>query len=331
MATIMDVAKEAGVSRTTVSRVLNNSPRVDQATRKNVLNVIRKLNYQPSNVARNFRKKETKLIAVLIPRVSNPFYGNLLYGMEEVAIKKGYNIILCNTGGDPAREMRYLRMLEQKQVDGLIMAGLNNSPDVVKAYLQYGPIVIACGYTDDDSIPAVVIDDTKAARMAVEHLVSLGHQRIAFINGPEHITLCRDRKKGYIQALEENGLTVFEEWIQHSDFTIEGGYQCTNNLLQLKDRPSAIFAANDDMAVGVIQALQEYGVHVPKEMAVVGFDNNPMATVVSPKLTTIDQPIFLIGLKSMEKLIGCLENGDMVDHQRIILDTKLCIRESSVL
>lgn len=330
MSTILDVARLAGVSRSTVSRVLNESPRVDSETREKVLKAIKRLNFQPSLVARNLRKQETKLIAVLIPNISNPFNARLMEGMEQVAVKNGYNIILCNTGGDPNREIQYLQMLEQKQVDGVILTALRNPADMVKPYLQYGPIVLACEYLDDDAIPAVTIDNIKAARMALEHLIELGHKRIAFINGTEHIILCRDRKRGYLQALENKGIPISHELIRQSDFTIEGGFHCTKDLMELACPPTAIFAANDDMAVGSVKALHKLGLHVPKDVAIVGFDNNRLASVVEPNLTTVDQPIYRIGQEVVNLLLTCLEGGtEMVNPRRITLETKLCIRQSS--
>lgn len=328
MPTILDVAKKAGVSRSTVSRVLTNSNRVDPETKQKVLAVMKELNYQPSQVARNLRRQETKLIAVLIPGISNPFFGSLVQGMEEVAIKKGYNVILCNMGEDPVRQMEYLQMLERKQVDGVILTALRNPLDEVKAYLQYGPIVLASEYVEDDSLPAVVIDNIKAAERVTEHLIMKGHKRIGFINGPEHIILCRDRQEGYIQTLEKYEISASHDLIMSSDFTIKGGFECAKQLLELEEKPSAIFAANDDMAVGVIQAVQERGLRVPQDVSVVGFDNVQISRVVQPNLTTIDQPIFQIGIKSMELLMSCLE-GNVLEDKRTVLEANLCIREST--
>lgn len=328
MPTILDVAKKAGVSRSTVSRVLTNSNRVDPETKQKVLAAMKELNYQPSQVARNLRKQETNLIAVLIPCISNPFFGSLVRGLEEVAVNKGYNIILCSTGEDPIRQIEYLRMLERKQVDGVILTALRNPLEEVKAFLQHGPIVLASEYAEDDSLPAVVIDNIRAAEHVTEHLILKGHKRIGFINGPEHIILCRDRQRGYVQTLEKYGIPVSHDSILCGDFTMEGGFGCAKQLLQLEEKPSAIFAANDEMAVGVIQAVQEQGLRVPQDVAVVGFDNVQISRVVQPNLTTIDQPIFQIGVQAMELLMSCLE-GIVLKDKRIVLETNLCIREST--
>ncbi|WP_410512867.1 LacI family DNA-binding transcriptional regulator [Paenibacillus sp. BR2-3] len=326
--TILDVAEKAGVSRSTVSRVLTNSNRVDPETRHRVLAAIKEINYQPSQVARNLRRQKTNLIAVLIPGISNPFFGSLVQGMEEVAVKKGYNVILCNTGEDPAREIEYLRMLERKQVDGVIMTALRNPLEKVEAFLKYGPIVLASEYTDDDSIPAVMIDNGEAACKVTEHLILKGHMRIGFINGPGHIILCRDRQKGYVQTLEKYAIPVSDDLIICSDFSIEGGFECAKQLLKLEEKPTAIFAANDEMAVGVIQAVKEQGLRVPQDVSVAGFDNVQISRVVQPHLTTVDQPIFQIGVKSVELLMSCLEES-VLEGKRMVLEANLCIREST--
>lgn len=328
MPTILDVAKKAGVSRSTVSRVLTNSNRVDPETRKKVFAAMKELNYQPSQAARNLRRQETKLIAVLIPCISNPFFGSLVQGMEEVAVKKGYHVILCNTGEDPILEIEYLRMLERKQVDGIIMTAHRNPLEKVKSFLKFGPIVFASEYTEDDSLPAVIIDNSEAAGKVTEHLIMKGHRRIGFINGPEHIILCRDRQEGYLHMLEKYDIPVSDGLILCSDFTMEGGFKSAKHLLDLEEKPTAIFATNDEMAVGVIQAVQEQGLRVPQDVAVAGFDNIQISQVVQPNLTTIDQPIFQIGVKSMELLMSCLEET-VLEETRIKLKANLCIRNST--
>lgn len=320
----------AVVSKSTVSRVLNESSNVDEETRKKVLQAIKELKYKPNSFARNFRNRETKLIAVVIPNISNAFLGKLVQGMEDVAVKNGYNIILCNTGENADREIQYVSMLEQKQVDGIILTALRNPLEMIKPYLKYGPIILASEYLDDDFLPSVCIDNIAAAQKATEYLIKSGHERIAFINGPKNIILCRDRKTGYINVINNNGLSVCDYLIQHNDFTIEGGYKSTERLLKLTDRPTAIFVANDEMAVGAVKSLQKHGLNAPKDMAVIGFDNVPVSTVVEPNLTTIDQPIYKIGFEAVNLLITCLRSGiDSIEHRRITLKTKLCIRQSS--
>jgi LacI family repressor for deo operon, udp, cdd, tsx, nupC, and nupG len=330
--TIVDVAKLAGVSRSTVSRVLNNSPRVDQETRSRVFKAIEQLNYEPSVAARNLRKQETRMIAVLVPDISNPFFSRLLEGMEEVSIQHGYKIILCITGGDAGRELQYIRLIERKQVDGVILTALRNPLEVIKPYLQYGPIVFANEYLDDDPLPSVSIDNVASSRMVTEHFIELGHRRIAFINGPEHIIICRDRRHGYVQALERAGIPIDDQLVREGDYSMEGGFRCTEDLLKLPSPPTSIFAANDTMAVGVVKALQRQGLNIPEDVAVAGFDNNPYSTVVEPNVTTVDQPINEMGAQSVQLLLQWIEKREEpMESRRVVLQTSLCIRPSSTL
>jgi LacI family repressor for deo operon, udp, cdd, tsx, nupC, and nupG len=331
-ATIVDVAKLAGVSRSTVSRVLNNSPRVDQETRRKVFKAIEQLNYEPSAAARNLRKQETRLIAVLVPDISNPFFSRLLEGMEGAAIQHGYKIILCITGEDAGRELQYMRLIERKQVDGMILTALRNPLEVIQPFLQYGPIVFANEYLDHDPLPSVAIDNIASSRMVMEHFIALGHRRIAFINGPEHIIICRDRRIGYVHALEHAGIPVDEALIREADYSMNGGDRCTETLLMLTSPPTAIFAANDTMAVGVLKALKRHGMNIPEDVAVAGFDNNPFSTVVEPNVTTVDQPINEMGDQAMQLLLQWIDKGEEpVESRRIVLETSLCIRQSSIL
>ncbi len=328
MPTILDVAAKAGVSRSTVSRVLTDSSRVDPATKRRVLAVMAELNYRPSQVARNLRRSQTRMIALLVPDIANPFFGQLVQGVEAVAVRQGYHVILCNTAEDPIRELDYLRMLERKQVDGIILTALRNPPEVIQTFLPFGPVVLAGEYTRDDVFPAVTIDNVAAAAQATEHLIARGHKRIGFINGPTQTLLSADRLSGYRQALFNHGLDTLPELIQTGDFCLAGGRLCAERLLALVNRPTAIFAANDDMAVGAIQAAQARQLRVPEDVAVVGFDDLPVARVVRPQLTTVAQPIHRLGEVAMEWLmLGLMGKAQPSLHRMLPVD--LVIRESS--
>jgi LacI family repressor for deo operon, udp, cdd, tsx, nupC, and nupG len=310
--------------------VLNDSPRVDQDTRQKVFQAIKQLNYEPSAAARNLRRQETRLIAVFVPDISNPFFSRLLEGMEEVSIKHGYKIILCITGGDAGRELQYIRLIERKEVDGVILTALRNPMQVIKAYLQYGPIMLVNEYLDDDPLPSVAIDNVASSRMVVEHLIEQGHRRIAFINGPEQIIICRDRRRGYVEALERAGIPIDATLIREGDYSMEGGFRCTEELLKLPSAPTSIFAANDTMAVGAVKALKRHGLNIPEDVAVAGFDNNPYSIVVEPNLTTVDQPIYEMGAQAVHLLLQWIEKGkEPVESRRVVLETSLCIRQSS--
>ncbi len=328
MPTILDVAAKAGVSRSTVSRVLTGSSKVDVETKRRVMAAMAELNYRPNPVARHLRRQRTGLIALLVPDLANPFFGILATGMEAVAVAHGYHIVLCNTAEDPVRELDYLRLLETNQVDGMVMAAMRNDPEAVKAFRRWGPVVLACEYLDDDSLPAVGIDNTEAAMKATAFLIAKGHTGIAFINGPGRTPLSRDRLDGYRNTLHRHGLEIRSEFIQTGDFSHDSGFACTAKLLAMTPRPSAIFAANDEMAVGAIHAAQTRGLRVPQDIAVVGMDDLPVARMVRPTLTTVTQPIAQIGTVAMQVLMSELA-GNGVDNRRWVLDSELTVRDST--
>ncbi|MNH78928.1 Catabolite control protein A [compost metagenome] len=327
MANILDVAAKAGVSRSTVSRVINNSERVDAETRKNVLQAMKDLNYQPSRVAQSLRNQKTYLIAVLVPRLSNPFYARLMQGIESQALAHGYHIILCNTGFDPDKEFEYLKLLEHAQVDGIIITAFRSSLETVQSFKKFGPIVLVGEYLDNDLFPTVTVDYQKAAYAATEHLLKLGHRQIGLAVGSLDSVINRDREMGYRKALADYGVPVSEDWIRASAVGLDEGRQFLRSLLSSRGLPTAVFAASDELAVGIIQEAKKQNIAVPVELAVVGFDDLPIASIVEPQLTTIAQPTEEIGVRSMSLLLDCLK-GKSITERRIILETQLTIRDS---
>lgn len=327
MPNILDVATLAGVSRTTVSRVLNLSERVDEVTREKVLQAMRELDYQPSRVAQSLRKQKTHMIAVLIPRVSNPFYSELMQGIEGEATRHGYSVILCNTENDLQKELQYLRMIEQHQVDGIIMTSFMNDKETLCSFESYGPIVLIGEYTEDDLFPVVTVDHFEGAYMATEHLLKLGHRKVGMIAGSSRSLIARDREKGFRQALTDYQVPIVEAWIKESSYSISNGKQYMKELLALEEQPTAVFAGNDELAVGVIQGGKEQGLRVPQDMAVIGFDGQLIGTIVEPKLTTVVQPIELLGSTGMSLLIRKLR-GEVVSSQPALLPTMLEVKES---
>lgn len=327
MPNILDVAAHAGVSRTTVSRVLNQSERVDESTRQKVLQAIKELGYEPSRVAQSLRRQKTQMIAVLVPRVSNPFYSALMQGIEAEAAQHGYYVILCNTENDLQKEIQYLKMIEHHQVDGIIMTALRNDKETVRSYESYGPIVMIGEYTEDNLFPVVTVDHYAAAYTAAEHLLKLGHRKVGMVGGSKQSLIARDRESGFRQALLDYSVPVHDAWIKESSYSILNGKQYARELLAAEDRPTAVFAGNDELAVGVIQAIKEQGLRVPKDMAIVGFDGQLIGSIVEPRLTTIEQPIEMLGTVGMSLLISRL-NGKTVVPERTLLQTSLSVKES---
>nr|WP_232854527.1 LacI family DNA-binding transcriptional regulator [Geobacillus stearothermophilus] len=327
MASIKDVAKRANVSTATVSRVLRNTGNVTEETRQRVLEAIEALNYQPNVLGRYLRRMETETVLVVVPDITNPFFSKVLRGIEAVALKHGYQVLLGDTQNDARLEEQYLNVLPQRQVDGMIFLTARIRKELMEEMARQFPIVLACEYLEGTDIPTVSIDNISSARKATEHLIRLGHCRIAHLSGPMNIILSRDRLRGYQQALAQHELEADAALVQEGDFTYESGYNLTLKLLALEKPPTAIFAANDEMAIGAIKAVRHRGGRVPDDVAVVGFDDIQMASIFEPSLTTIAQPMFEIGQKAMELLLALIE-GTSARRRQLVLPDRLVIRDS---
>lgn len=329
MATIQEVAREAGVSVATVSRVMNKNATVSEKTRQKVERAIKELQYEPNMLGRNLRCSESRMLMVLVPSISNPFYSRIVQGIEDVARKNQYNILLCTTDSDVEREKVYLDMLKHRISDGII----SMDPAVDLSYLkgldkQY-PIIQCCEYSEDEAIPYVTINNTLAAYKAVKHLITMGHKQIAMINSDETFLYARQRKQGYLKALAEFNLPVREEWMIHTDLGFESGQRAARSFLSLTEKPSAIFAVSDTLAIGALKTLKEEGISVPQEMAVVGFDNIQFASMMNPSLTTVAQPMYEMGCEAARMLIKRITEPDEA-VESIILNHELIIRESTM-
>ena len=327
MAKLSDVAKLANVSTATVSRVLTNAENVTEKTRRKVLDAIEELNYHPNILGRQLRKMATNTILVVVPDITNPFFSKVLRGIEMLAMQNGYQVLLADTQNYIISETEYLNFLHYKQVEGIILLTTKSNQQLVKQLSEDSPVVLACEYMEEAQIPTVSIDNISSARKITQHLIRLGHSRIAHICGPMDIILSRDRLKGYQQAIGQNHLELDPILIQEGDFSYESGYNLMNKLLALENPPTAVFAANDLMAIGAIKSIKSHQLSVPQDIAVVGFDDIQMASIMEPAITTISQPAFEIGNKAMELLLGLMAKEQIVKKQ-YILEDQLVIRES---
>lgn len=327
MVTISDVAKLANVSTATVSRVLSNSGNVKKETTEKVLEAIQKLNYQPNILARQLRKLETKTILVVVPDITNTFFSKILRGIERVAIENDYEVLLGDTGNDVERERGYLDILRQKKADGMILLTARLESHLLEEMAGEFPVVLACEYLEGSTIPTVSIDNISSARKATEYLINLGHRRIGFISGPLNVILSRDRLKGFRQAMAQHNIPIESFLVQEGDFSFESGYNMMMKFLAFDQPPTAVFAANDEMAIGAIKAIKSKGLNVPDDISVVGFDDIKFASIYEPALTTISQPMFEIGKKAMELLIKLI-NKDQLEKNQYILEDQLVIRET---
>ncbi len=331
MSNIREVAKKAGVSVATVSRVLNHPESVSAATMELVLDTMNKMQYTPNGFARSLALNRSSTIALLIPNILNPLYPQIAKGVEDVAHQKGYNILLCNTEENGEKERDYLHMLIEKRVGGFILtASQLENKDLQKIKNQNIPFVMIGRNREEIDENMVFTDYHIGAYEITQHLIDVGYRNIAHITGSLNQIENLQKKKGYEAALQEAGMVLRSEYIVEGNNEIEGGYLGAKKLLQLKKRPQAIFAANDLMAIGAIDAIKTSGLNVPDDVAIVGFDDITMASFIEPKLTTISQPVYKMGLIAARLLFESIENRQQEDgfKQKIFVQPKLMVRKS---
>jgi LacI family repressor for deo operon, udp, cdd, tsx, nupC, and nupG len=331
LSNIREVAKRAGVSTATVSRVLSRPDVVSPDTRSRVLKAVERLGYAPNSVAKNLRTLKSRKLLVTVPDISNPFFALILQGIEDMAQKNGYSVLLGDTQHDEQREERYALMLKQKEADGLIFLG-HRLPKLAAAVVQElapncAPIVNGCEFSADLCVPSVHIDNAKAASEAMRHLYDLGHRRIGVVTGPLLSPLSRDRLKGALACASAQGADG-DILIRHGDFSIRSGAESAATLLTCPDRPTAVFCFNDEMAMGVIGQARSRGLRVPDDLSVVGFDDIRFAQCTDPPLTTVAQPMREIGEGTVRLLLEIL-NGSQIAPVSITLPHTLQVRAST--
>jgi LacI family transcriptional regulator len=320
LVSIVDVARRAGVSVASASRVLSNaSYPVSEETRGKVLQAAQELHYAPNSLARSLRAQRSNLVAVLVGDNADPYFAEITRGVEEVANDCGYLTIVCNTERKGERELHYLQMLQDYRADGVIFAGSGlNEPGhterlntIVQTMRERGAAIVTLAQ-HTLQVPAIQIDNASGARAMTRYLLELGHRRIAFIGGPSNLIVANMRLQGYMAALIEAGLDVDHTLILAGSFDREGGEQAVRNLAQIPEpqRPSAIFAANDETAFGVLRGLNSLGWRVPEDISVCGFGDLPMAQVVVPSLTTVHIGLRDLGRSGMRKLLAQLQHED---------------------
>jgi LacI family transcriptional regulator len=327
-ATIADVARAAAVSIATVSRVINDAPhRVGEATRRRVLRAVRALDFRPNVLARSLHRLRTRTIGLILPDISNPYYAEITRGIEAVARRHGYALFICNTEREPAAMAHHIRLCREHQVDGVIVAGGGTWGRAHLAGLAArGTAAVLIG-RHDVRLPAVRVDNVKGAYLAAQHLIRAGHRRIAVIAGPAASTTGADRLAGYRLAAREHGLAIPRRWVRAGDLRPTSGAEAAAALLRLRPRPTAILAANDQMAIGAMRAARAVGLAVPGDLSVVGFDDIELASCVTPPLTTMALPLARMGAAAMEIMLRCL--ADPHHAEEIWFTPELAARESS--
>ena len=327
--TIKDVAKAAGVSIATVSRILNNKDGVSDELISKVQAAIKELEYQPNNFARALKMQQSRSIGLIIPDIENPYFPALVRGVQDAAQTNDYALLPCNTDGKPEEEERYIKFLLSKQVDGILFVGNLEFAQNCEWLLSIPvPVVLLDRRVSGASNSAVLTDNRLGAFMAVEHLIKQGRRRIAMVGGKGKSSSSQERTSGYIAAHQAYEYPCVQSLLFSGDFSFEGGYKAAQALITAGDLFDAVFAANDMMAIGVIQCLTQYGRRIPEDVAVVGYDDIHMAAWYKPSLTTINQPVYDMGRIGVDLLIKCLNNGP-VEQQVVLLKPELIVRQSS--
>jgi len=327
-----DVAREAGVSLMTVSRVINDKEDVSAETRERVLKIIASLDYRPSAIARSLATQETRTIGLVIPDVTNPFFADITRGVEQLAYAQGYHVFLCNSEEDPQRELAVILSLEEKRVDGLILCSSRIEEKILIDLLARLPVVVlinrSLNLDGEDAFQSVILDEVQGGKLATQHLINTGHHRIGFLAGPPVSFSGRGRKQGYQAAMLAAGLAPNPGWVVHCLPTVEGGFQACYELLMHCPDVNALFCYNDLVAVGALHACAELGRSIPKDIAIVGHDDIPLARLVSPSLTTCRVPRHELGSLAVQALIERLKDCPS-GCQPIVLEPELVLRNSA--
>jgi LacI family transcriptional regulator len=330
MTTIHDVAKQAGVSSMTVSRVLNGSKHISPSTRERVERAISELGYVPNDLARSLRRKRSRTLALILSDITNPFFTAIARGVEDAANDSDFSVVFCNTDESNDKELRYVNNILQRQIDGTLLIPASDSQETLELFLQHKQTVVLIDRRIEHNtlFDCVLGDSYNGAYELVQHLLTLGHRRIAFLGGPESVSTSQDRLAGYQHALTNAGIAIRAEYICFDQYTQGAGYDNTQQFLQLAAPPTAIFAANNFLAFGAMAAIKEAHLQVPQDLSLVLFDDLPDQMNYEPFFTAATQPAYEIGQQAARLLLARIE-GDQSEPQEIILPTSLVIRNSS--
>lgn len=330
MTTIQDMARELGLSAMTVSRALNQHPDVKTETRQRILALAAERRYRPNRWARSLVTSKSEIVGVVIPDISHSFFSEITRGVQDVIEHRGYNLMLCHSHGDTHREMQEIDMLVGSRVEGLIVASQQaaDSPEsFIELEQQDVPFVLIDRFFTDYDCPRVVVDDVAVGTLATEHLIELGHRKIAHIPGP-NVTSSFLRTQGFRETLRKHGLAVEPDWIVSGDYQKEGGYEAMRKLLKNRERPTAVFASNDPGAIGAIAACREAGLGVPGDVSIVGAGCIEGSYHPNPFVTTVDWPRTDLGHRAAEMLLRLI-NGERIEQRHVVFEPRLLKRQST--
>lgn len=330
--TIHDIARDLEIDSSTVSRALNNSPRVSKKTKKRILAKANELGYQRNSLASNLRTNKTNTIGVIVPRISRNFFSNVISGIEDTAYQAGYNVVICQSLESFEREKKIMDTLLSNRVDGVLLSTSMETValDHLQSYLNHGgPIVFYDRPRDFENCSSISIDDYKGSFEATEHLITKGCKNIVYFSGPQVVSLYQNRKRGYMDALKKHGIPYRETYCIESLLTEKDGTASAKKMLKLK-AVDGLYSANDTAAISAIQYLKSKGINIPNDIAVVGFNNDPISAVIEPSLTTVNQPDFEMGRIASSVLISQIEaKNTSINNKSQVLDVELIVRDSS--
>ncbi|WP_127145522.1 LacI family DNA-binding transcriptional regulator [Pelagibacterium montanilacus] len=329
MATLSDVAREAGVSPTAVSRYLNNRIELPQITTDRIDAAIAKLDYRPNLLAKRLSTGKTEAIALVTPEIANPFFAELAAAIEQEAERHGYAVYISSTRGSREREIAAINRLRDQHVDGLIM--MTNEPDdgrLATLLRKRSNVVILDEDIPGVDVPRIFVENAQGAYLATRHLIDAGHRDIALVSGPETLFSVKERREGFARAMAESGLPIRPDWVLLGAYTRAFGHEAAQRLLTGPDRPSAILACSDYIAIGILEATRRMGLSVPTDLSLVGFDDMPFAELVHPALTSVRQPIAEMGRQAVEKIMAMIA-GKAPPPSLTRLPVELVIRHSA--
>jgi LacI family transcriptional regulator len=325
--TMLDIAKKAGVSKATVSMVLNKrDENISSDTRDKILQITNDMNYIPNSLARSLSTKKTETIGIILPDITNPFFSEIARAIEDVANNLGYNVIFCDSDNEINKENKYVKLLVSKLVDGVIFIAGGESIHNLEILINNNvPFVLVDRYVEGfENFYGVYCLNKLGITEAVDYLVNKGKKTIAFVRGPHSVGISKQRLEGYIEAMKKYGL-FNEKLIFENEFTIDGGIETTKKILNLKEKVDSIIYSNDIMAFGGIKVLLKKGYNIPKDISIIGYDNIEISQFTEPELTTVSQPIYEMGKRSCELLINIV-NGIPVDEKQIYFKPSLVVR-----
>jgi len=329
--TIHDIARELNISASTVSRALNDNPRISLKTREKIKALANSLGYRPNTLASNLRNKKSNTIGIVVPLINRHFFSSVISGVEDIAYKAGYTVVISQSYDQAGKEINIVQSMFANRVDGLIIsiAMQTETFDHLKLFRKkHIPLVFFDRVVVEIETDKIIVDDFAGGFRVTQHLIDQGYQRIGHIAGPQNLMTYREREKGYRQALMQNNIACDESLVLENRLTSEDGVNAARQLMSLSIPPDAIFCGNDTTALSLMIYLRDKGYRIPQDIGIVGFSNEPFSRVVSPSISTIAQPGFEMGQKAAELIIRKIENKERT-YQTIILPTELIIRESS--